>query len=283
MKHKKFKNPIVSVLIVALIGFFTSISYIPHAAALKLTAKRIFFEGRTRSENLLIINETNEEQTYRISWEERKMGPTGGLKPLSQNEIDAMGIKASDMVKYSPRRVTLAPQQSQHIRLALRRPGDLPDGEYRSHLRISTEPKPRKNKGTPTGRLGATIDVDPAITIPVYVRKGNLEGSLNISDLNASMISADTLNIKFRMNREGNKSIYARTDMICNMLSPNAYILRSLKWIPIYTDTAYRQRAFNVKIPEGQPLCRSVSIRMHDADSERTILLAEGTTDVYTQ
>src|SRR5687767_3563561 len=86
---------------------------------------RIVLDGRAGSE--IILNNIGEEPaTYRISVEFRRMLPDGRLEDVK--EPNATDKVAQDMIMYNPRRVTLAPNQPQSIRIAARAPEGLADG-----------------------------------------------------------------------------------------------------------------------------------------------------------
>ena len=136
---------------------------------MQLLFKRIIFEGPKRADFITLINESNKPKTYRIVWREMTMDPQTGLRKKTDSEIAQTQYKVSDMVKYSPRRITVQPRQTQEIRLMLRRPNGLPDGEYRSHLLIREE---RQTKNTVNNSGGNASNVDirtlPGISLPVF-------------------------------------------------------------------------------------------------------------------
>ncbi|MCI5060767.1 MAG: hypothetical protein MRY79_06825, partial [Alphaproteobacteria bacterium] len=49
------------------------------ADALRITLKRIVFEGPKRAEVLTLINNSNEEKTYRVAWRHFRMTPDKSL------------------------------------------------------------------------------------------------------------------------------------------------------------------------------------------------------------
>jgi hypothetical protein len=91
------------------------------------------------------------------------------------------------MVVFSPRQVTIEPHGHQLIRLSLRRPADLPPGEYRSHLsmtRIANALRPAYDphqKGV-TMALYANL----GFSIPVIVRSGE-DKDLKVSLINPKL------------------------------------------------------------------------------------------------
>ena len=129
--------------------FFVSIclfSFINSAqASLLVSPIRVAFEGRERSHEIVLINSSSEVKTYRLAWQEKLALPSGGYKDLTAEETVGYP-SASKMLRFSPRQVTLKPNERQIVRLGLRRPKDLADGEYRSHLKLEALPPKRGRK-----------------------------------------------------------------------------------------------------------------------------------------
>ena len=111
---------------------------IKDAGAVRVSLKRIIFEGPVRSEILTLINNTGETQTYRLGWKKYKMDERNSLRALADDKDDGSILWADKMLRFAPRRVTIPAGGSQQIRLLLRRPSDIQEAEYRSHLWIVT-------------------------------------------------------------------------------------------------------------------------------------------------
>ena len=145
---------------------------------------RVVLDGRKATE--IILNNIGEEPaTYRISVEFRRMRADGGLDEVTQPT--AAEKAAADMIVYAPRRVTLAPDQPQSIRIAARPPQGLPDGEYRVHLlfRAVPPPTPVASASPDEPAKGVQFKLIPiyGVTIPVIVRLGNLQASASIANV----------------------------------------------------------------------------------------------------
>ena len=94
----------------------------------------IMFEGRERSATVTLTNRGDATGTFETSWSELEMTPEGGLLKVDGDTPWSV----QPYVRYSPRRVTLEPSQSQVIKIALRRDLEAPEGEYFSHFRVLT-------------------------------------------------------------------------------------------------------------------------------------------------
>ncbi|HBR68034.1 MAG TPA: hypothetical protein DEA55_01515, partial [Rhodospirillaceae bacterium] len=151
------------------------------AFAIRVSLKRVTFEDSKRSEILTIINSTEKEQTYRLGWRKYRMDEKKALRAVGEGEKADDIQWADDMVRFAPRRVTIPAGGSQQIRLLFRRPADLKDGEYRSHLWIVSETPPESFDTKEAGKQAVRLAVQPAISLPIFVRAGKLEAKASIT------------------------------------------------------------------------------------------------------
>ena len=89
-------------------------------AKLLVTPTRIDLNNSNKVQALKLINESNEEVTYRIGYMYQNMNADGSYTKLTDEEIGKRS-EIEKMVMYSPRQVTLEPKQTQTVRFALRR------------------------------------------------------------------------------------------------------------------------------------------------------------------
>ena len=145
--------------------------------AVRLSLKRVVFEGAQRADVMTLVNDSAEEQTYRLSWRDMKMTAEQPLAEVPEGTTDPAIKPARDLVIFAPRRVTLPPGGSQQIRLMLKKPADLPEGEYRSHLLVTPEKEAvRFDPSVAEGGDATSIALKmlAGVSFPVIVRQGNL-------------------------------------------------------------------------------------------------------------
>lgn len=244
--------------------------WIPQADALKITLKRVVFEGPKRTEVLTLINSADRPMTYRIGWRHYIMTEEESLVLIKDDEPMPPQIKpVTDMIRYAPRRVTIPPRSSQQIRLMLRTPADLAEGEYRSHLWIRPEEDVERfrqetaQNNQNTGRkAGVTIRLLTGVTMPVIVRKGNLSATAEVKDLVATQTEG-FINTSFYISKEGNRSVYGDIDFVCNN---GAYIAHSAKGIALYDEV--QGRNFKMKFEKGldQAACNDLTVQYYETD-----------------
>lgn len=150
-------------------------------ADLLISPLRIVFEDRTRSATVTLMNPSSNTSSYRVDWRWYKMNESGMYEEVP--EIDRHGvIDFRKAVRFSPRQITIAPTAKQTIRLSLRRPDGLPDGEYRAHLAFTrlaqTKPPTPPQEG---GGAHMRLDINMEFSIPVIIRQGNPEPNVSIN------------------------------------------------------------------------------------------------------
>jgi P pilus assembly chaperone PapD len=258
-------------LLLSGLSAFVFLSFVPQANAIRLTVKRVLFEGPKRAENIVIINDSEEPKTYRVGWRHFVMTEEKTMKAVPEEQVTAEMKPAKDMIRFSPRRFTVPAKSSQNVRMMLRMPGGLPDGEYRSHLWIRPEAEVQElnlqNQQAPkpqSGKSGVMLQMLTGVTMPIIVRKGNLTAQTSLSELAASQ-SPGHVRTTFTLNRSGERSIYGNLDYICNQGAGNEYIIHYAKGIAVYAET--NRRNFDerlIKEPD-EPACNTLTVRFTEA------------------
>lgn len=149
-------------------------------ANLLLAPTYVTFDERQRSAKLTLINSGDKTRSYRISWVEKQAFSSGNYNILTAVEAQDHQI-ASPMLRLSPKQVTLKPNQKQTIKIALRKPRNLPAGDYRSHLLLTALPE--KSDTSKQKTTGVYLNLLLSYSIPVIVRQGQLDSTLSIDNV----------------------------------------------------------------------------------------------------
>ncbi len=213
------------------------------AYALRITMKRVIFEGPKRTEVLTIINNTAEEQVYRLGWRRMRMTEESSLQALEDDDPGADLKEAEDMVRFAPRRVVLPPGRTQQVRLMLRRPKDLADGEYRSHFWIQPEEEakafdPNAGKAQTKGQ-SIQIKMLTGLTLPVFVRAGKMEVSGRIENARLET-KKDKPAVSYMLHRQGNRSLYGDIEITCRS-GGEEIVAAAVRGIAVYAEVDKRQ------------------------------------------
>ena len=180
--------------------------------------KRIVINERQRIASVGLFNRTSNTGDYEIDVSDMAMTADGSLVDLASVTDPAarQRIKAaSTMVRWSPRRVTLAAFEAQTIRLMARVPAETQPGEYRTHF--SATAIPPVAAGTTieqaTGQAGSksiSVTLVPrfGISIPVIVRIGQTTLTVGMRDLGVVALPAGGKALQLTLLREGTRSAF---------------------------------------------------------------------------
>jgi P pilus assembly chaperone PapD len=175
-------------------------------AALQLSTTRITVGPRERTAGITLSNQSGEQQRYRVSVIDMVMDTDGNVSEVKDEKAPDRG--ASKWVIATPATVHLAPGESQKIRLLIRRPGVLADGEYRAHLRVAQEPPADATgglrEGTASGDgLSLKLTTVYAMTIPVFVEQGQTHSTASIAEAH---VVENGKRVALTLQREGNSA-----------------------------------------------------------------------------
>ncbi|MBA3895616.1 MAG: molecular chaperone [Sphingomonadaceae bacterium] len=179
------------------------------AGDLLVAPTRVVLDG-ARGTEVILNNIGAQPATYRISLELRRMTADGRLDDVAPEAANAKETATLAMISYAPRRIVLAPNQPQAIRIGIRPPADLPDGEYRAHMLFRAIPGAAPATATPV-REGLSIALTPiyGVTIPIIVRKGSLKAAASLSGVHM-VRDKDGPQLAFTLARSGDRSTYGR-------------------------------------------------------------------------
>lgn len=150
-------------------------------AQLLIYPVRVAFDDTERSAEVNLTNTSDKTRTYRLEWRENRALPERGYATLSEEEAKNFPI-ASSMIRFSPRQVTLKPGERQLIKLNLRRPRGLPEGEYRSHLLFKAIAN--NDEETEVAATGTKINIQLSFSIPVTVQQGAYDAQVMFEKAN---------------------------------------------------------------------------------------------------
>lgn len=187
----------------ALICSLFSVQQSQAQSSLLITTPRVVFEGRMRSASVHLKNAGDSRGNYRVFFHERTMNTNGNVTAIKGDGVPAWS--ATKMIRYSPRRVSLAALQNQRIRLALRKPATLPDGEYRSHLVFRSAPEVQTD--AEGEKLTTAFRPTFEFSIPIIIRHGKTFATASLSSPVLTQAGKQQ-KLSLTLNRTGNRSLY---------------------------------------------------------------------------
>ena len=248
-----------------------------------VTPTRLVFEGRDTTDQVLLSNRGSETATFRISMTQMAMDEDGNLK---ETDTPPPGLRnASELLRFAPRQVVIAPGGTQVVRLTLRKPQDLADGEYRTHLFLRAVPP--ENRGTaiaasPGGTGEMSIELIPifGISLPVIVRHGKVPAAeARLSDVTLEPGEKGSV-VRATIQRKGVGSLFG--DVVVRYLRDGSepLVVGEISRLAVYPEIGQRRIVVPVAPPEGVVLAKGRLEVVYQAATEARAPLASAVIDV---
>ena len=230
---------------------------LPARADLMLHPTRIVFDKNARATQIELINNGSKPASYRISLVNRRMTEDGQFAP-AETAQDGERF-ADEMLRYSPRQVTLQPGTAQTVRVMLRKPADLAEGEYRSHLQFDKLPDALGNASIESQRtggtqIGVTLNALVGASVPVIVRHGNASAGVKLAGLALRRDEAKRPALALQFEREGNSSVYGDISVTFTPKNGRSHSLAQVGGLAVYTPNRVRKAVLPLEVPAGVTL-----------------------------
>lgn len=225
------------------------------AQGIVLTPTTVVFNDRDRSADIRVANSGTGRTNFRVETVFFQMQPNGLLTEVETHPANS----AVSFLRFSPRRFELAPGESQTIRLALRKPADLPPGEYRVHLRvINLGQQAEVPRAVAQGQSMPMVRIQVARAVRILVRHGVREGTATPANLVVRPLPGGEAQIEFDMVRQGGVSVQGAYEAFLRD-SRSGQVLEALATGPvsIYADLDRRhiQQRARLGNPSAQDIC----------------------------
>jgi hypothetical protein len=223
-----------------------------------LIPTRVVMEGRQRATEVVLKNIGKSPATYRIHLKEMVMAPNGQLKDRDKEPGE---VTATDLIRFSPRQVDLAPGETQTVRIQVRKPEQLPDGEYRSHMLFQGIPPaeaPRAPEAEAEQKLSFTITPIYGIAIPVIVRHGEVKTEVALSNLSydAAKQEGEPPFLFLRLERKGNGSVLGDFEVFVESggTIKKGQSLMTMVGVAVYHPNPFREVVVPLRVDKGVSL-----------------------------
>ena len=214
---------------------------------LMIMPKRLVFEGAERSQEINLANTGSDTAVYAISFINYKMTESGNFEQVEEPEEGQRF--ATDFLRYFPRRVVLAPNEAQTVRVQLARSGNLEPGEYRSHVYFrAVEEQTALGVEETEDSEGISINIKTVfgISIPVIIREGQSTTAINLTDVSLDT-EGEMPKLSLVVNRSGNMSVYG--NLTATHIAPNGTETEvgMVKGVSVYTPNEKRFFSFELR------------------------------------
>lgn len=172
---------------------------------------RLIFTERQRAITAHVINQGDKTITYSIALITLRKAADGRMYEPKDKTPEELMIKK--LIRFSPRRATIGPRQSQIVKLMVRKPKDLSPGEYRIFIQLhphpSTERTRKRVAGVESG-MGVNVELTVDSNFPVIIQHQVPMGTVSPSSaqLHTSLNRQDVPKLELTLTREGKASAF---------------------------------------------------------------------------
>jgi fimbrial chaperone protein len=244
-------------------------------AKLLLMPTYAVFEDRGRTQDITIVNTSDETSIYRMGWIHYTQKEDGTYDRLEQPLSPQFDPET--MIVFSPRQVTLPPKARQRIRMSLRRPPDLPNGEYRGHLKLQNIGKADSvARNQAAEGVTTEVAVNVGFAMPVIVRQGTYDASVSITNPSFSpppSASDQRPRLKVTLNRTGLHGTMGRLLAYWAPPGQEERQIGTLNNVNIFSET--RQRTANIPLTEINVNSGTLRIVYEGVGADKNIIFDE--------
>lgn len=234
---------------------------IPAQARIDIVPQKIIFDSRDRNAELTVLNLLDIGGLFRIELISFRQDENGIYQKLEQ-PLD-LNFNPKDIVRISPRQFSIEPGGYQKVRLSLRKPSDLPAGEYRFHVKaIRLAQEDERRSGDPNG---VSVIANIGVTIPAIVRHGEVfsDATLeNVQIISPRNTKSGKPEMQLMIERTGNASTIGALEVFWREGAGQVEQIGRIKNMNIFTDIDRRNVTIPlIKMPEGPGI---VQVRYSD-------------------
>lgn len=213
-----------------------------------LYPKRVVINERQRIATVGLFNRALASGDYDITLTDQMMTVEGKIVALASVADPALRAKlkaASELLRWSPHRVTLAGNEAQTVRIMARIPPDLAPGEYRSHFTAIAVPSESvgglsiENAAAPPqpGKIGVTIVPRFGISIPIILRVGETTLTAGLTGLKLQTLPGGGKAMVLTITRQGTRSAFGDISITA---AGAKKALAEVKGVGVYTEIDHR-------------------------------------------
>ena len=207
-------------------GFFTlvfsAVSF--SSQAVHISTYRIYLDKDNRNTSFMIFNRDAKSQECNLSLKHYNFDGNGVMSNYEGEGVPAHSAK--NWLRFSPKKFTLTPANTQTVRFSMRRKARAEAAEYRSYVVVDCGAVKMQ------GAEDQLISIQPKLihNVPIIVRTKALDAKVSFEDI---VIGNGLLN--FSLARRGNRSIYGKIELI-NKLTDD--VIGSSRGISVYTESS---------------------------------------------
>ncbi len=202
--------------------------------------KVIFKQGEPKSQKLLLINRGDKPATYRITSVYKVLNADGSYSEIPFEQADN---PLGNLLRFSPRQVTVLPGKPQHVRVMLRSTARLKDKEFAGRLLFRAIPDAEESTITLDAaekKAGFNLTALFGISVPILYWPEETVASVTYKNLTKKTVN-NKMKISFDLIRVGNKSSYMDIKVSWKNPDGNLIFLKDIKNAAVYYPQTQRK------------------------------------------
>jgi P pilus assembly chaperone PapD len=201
---------------------FSVISF--SSQAVHISTYRIYLDKDNRDSSFMIFNQDAKSQECNLKLRHYNFDDNGVMTNYEGDDLPPHSAK--NWLRFSPKKFTLTPANTQTVRFSMRRKARAEAAEYRSYLVVDCGAI-----ALPEDE-GQLISIQPKLihNVPIIVRTKALEAKVTFEDI---VINNGILN--FNLTRSGNRSIYGKIELLNKLTNT---IIGNSRGISVYTESS---------------------------------------------
>lgn len=223
---------------------FLGITVLPLISAqqiqdVRLMPTRISLTSERKSDTVLVVNHGTSPIRYRVSLVDKQMTQNGSLI----DPVAPMANSAKNYIRIAPKEITLSPGAWQKVKVLSTLPPTAATGEYRVHLALTPIKVPSAAKPASASnetQLKIQLEMQSAVTIPIFISHGRLSASSKISDIKL-MNDENGSKLTYRLERTGTRTIRGNcTVFFTPEWGGKPVVVSEARSVPLYYPNASR-------------------------------------------
>ena len=215
--------------------------------------------------SIRVANTSNEPKTFRVSVVEQQQRLDGGFDAVPDGQ--PMNYSAKSYVTFSPRQFMLDPKESQTVNVSRKPVGDLPDGDYVTHLKIQeiSTPKPMEPSKKPVQGMDVNIKLLYSLVVPIYLKKGEAVGTAEVVSAKLTNNVKKEAEVSVRLKKEGEKYFRGRLEVLSN-----GDLVGMVKNVRIYPNVY--ERDASIPLIKGTPNLSGKEVKVQYIDESDKVV-----------
>ncbi len=241
------------------------------AGGLMLSPLRVDFTGKKRYATVTIMNEDKDNPVrYHIRMDPLRMTVDG--KMIKARPADAREKLAMRLVRYSPSTAIIPAGGKQIVRLMLKKPANLPDGEYMTYFSVAPEPLKKTTTSTTQEKQGINLTMLVGIRIPLIIRHGEVSAIDEVESIKFFQNTNKEIFAQVLTSHKGNKSSIVGVRLEQILPSGEEIKLAESKRNVIYLPLTERKIRISIKDPTTLYKRGKVRVTLYDKENKGKVL-----------